>query len=582
MSDLPPLPPQPSAAAAPTAVAESLSDGEWHRLHPLTPLFRGGLFLVVVAGIVIANLRDRLIYLFLPWLDEDIAVDIDVEDMQGGDPIDFIIANDLYLVAGLALLGILIVLIALFYLSWRFHTFRITGDDVEVRSGVLFRTHRRAPLDRVQGVNLTRPMFARLVGMAKLEVVGAGLDSNVKLEYLSTANAEAVRADILRLASGRQLAERRADTGTPTGPRAPVRARASAVVGAGLNGLISGAEEPVAEPESVVHIPVGRLIASRLLSTSTLWLLAIVVAIIVGSIAGTPWVLFSLVPALIGFGAYWIRTITRSLRYSIAPTPSGVRVTFGLFTTITEILPPGRVHAVEVSQSILWRPFGWWEITVNRLSGRGLADGAADQFATVLPVGTRADVERVLRLLLPDLPETEWPLVFKHGILGPRSDDPYTNTPRRARLLRILSWKRNGFLLLPDALLLRRGAVWRTLAVFPLARLQSIGLEQGPLDRALSVAGIRAHTIAGRVDGRLGILDRDAALALFDGVAAATVAAANRDRSHRWAGDDPEGEPERADVPDEAEAVTPGPRQGGAVHAEAGSIRSPQDGEERP
>lgn len=543
MSDLPPLPaqpPQPPAAAAPTAVAESLSDGEWHRLHPLTPLFRGGLFLVVVAGIVIANLRDRLIYLFLPWLDEDIAVDIDVEDMQGGDPIDFIIANDLYLVAGLALLGILIVLIALFYLSWRFHTFRITGDDVEVRSGVLFRTHRRAPLDRVQGVNLTRPMFARLVGMAKLEVVGAGLDANVKLEYLSTANAEAVRADILRLASGRQLAERRADAaaGAPAGRRAS----AAAVVGAGLNGLISGAEEPVAEPASVVHIPVGRLIASRLLSTSTLWLLAIVVAIIVGSIAGTPWVLFSLVPALIGFGAYWIRTIIRSLRYSIAPTPSGVRVTFGLFTTITEILPPGRVHAVEVSQSILWRPFGWWEVTVNRLSGRGLADGAADQFATVLPVGTRDDVERVLRLLLPDLPESEWPLVFEHGILGPRPDDPYTNTPRRARLLRLLSWKRNGFLLLPDALLLRRGAVWRTLAVFPLARLQSIGLEQGPLDRALSVAGIRAHTIAGRVDGRLGILDRDAALAVFDDVAAATVSAATRDRSHRWAGDG-EGRP---------------------------------------
>src|SRR5690606_41600386 len=45
-----------------------------------------------------------------------------------------------------------------------------------VRSGVLFRTHRRAPLDRVQGVNLTRPMIARLFGLAKLEVVGAGLD----------------------------------------------------------------------------------------------------------------------------------------------------------------------------------------------------------------------------------------------------------------------------------------------------------------------------------------------------------------------------------------------------------------------
>jgi putative membrane protein len=536
---------QPGEPGTPPArssrpAAPDLSDGEWHRLHPLTPLLRGGLFLIVVIGIVIANLRDRLVFLFLPWLDEDIDIDVEVQEWRGGDPIDFIIANNLYLVAGLALLGILLVLIGLFYLSWRFHTFRITGDDVEVRSGVLFRTHRRAPLDRVPGVNLTRPMLARLVGMAKLEVVGAGLDSNVKLEHLSTSNAEAVRADILRLASGRRLAGARADAGTAgvqDGAVSTRRSAAASVVSAGINGLIAGAEEPVNEPESVVHIPVGRLIASRLLSTSTLWLIAIIIAIIVGSIAGTPWVLFSLVPALIGFGAYWVRTITRSLRYSIAPTPSGVRITFGLFTTITEILPPGRVHAVEVAQSILWRPAGWWEITVNRLSGRGLADGANDQFATALPVGTRDDVERVLRLLMPDLPESEWPLVFAHGLLGPTPDDPYTNTPRRARILRLLSWKRNGFLLLPDALLMRRGAIWRSLAIFPLARLQSIGIEQGPVDRSLSVASIRAHTIAGRVNGRLAILDRDAALGAFEGVEAAAIAAAARDHSHRWAGE---------------------------------------------
>lgn len=535
MNEFPQDPPvQASSPAAPLVAARAapqLSDGEWHRLHPLTPLFRGGLFLVVIAGLVIANLRDRLVFVFLPWIDDDIDVNVDVEEFRTGDPIDFIIANNLYLVAGLVLLGILLVLIGLFYLSWRFHTFRITGEDVEVRSGVLFRTHRRAPLDRVQGVNLTRPMFARLVGMAKLEVVGAGLDSNVKLEYLSTANAEAVRADILRLASGRGLAEAQA-----AGAAAPGRSRRSAasVVSAGINGLISGAEEPVTEPESVVHIPVGRLIASRLLSTSTLWLIAIVVAIIVGSIAGTPWVLFTLIPALIGFAAYWVRTITRALRYSIAPTPGGIRITFGLFTTITEILPPGRVHAVEVDQSILWRPFGWWGITVNRLSGRGLADGANDQFTTVLPVGTRTDVERVLRLLMPDLPESEWPLVFEHGLLGPKPEDPYMTTPRRARLFRPLSWKRNGFLLLPGALLMRRGAIWRSLAIFPLARLQSIGIEQGPIDRALSVASIRAHTIQGRVGGRLGILDRDAALGVFEDTEAAAVVAASIDHSHRW------------------------------------------------
>ena len=64
-------------------------------MHPLTPLFRGGLFLVVIAGIVIANLRDRLVVLFLPWLDEDIDVEIQGEEFRSGDPVDCVLANNL-------------------------------------------------------------------------------------------------------------------------------------------------------------------------------------------------------------------------------------------------------------------------------------------------------------------------------------------------------------------------------------------------------------------------------------------------------------------------------------------------------
>ncbi|MFG6493648.1 PH domain-containing protein [Microbacterium sp. P03] len=533
MTSIPPgLPEVPAAPVNParSTTRSPLSDGEWHRLHPLTPLLRGGLFLVVVIGIVIANLRERLIDWFLPAL---------VPDLPDGelppDPLDYVLEHNLILIGLLAVLGIAAIVVGIFWLSWRFHTFRITGHEVEVRSGVLFRTHRRAPLDRVQGVNLTRPMIARLLGTAKLEVVGAGLDANVSLEYLSTQSAEAVRADILRLASGMRLA---AETPALPGESSAARARRVAgTVSDGITGIIVGAEEPVAEPESVVHIPVLRLVASHLLSGSTVSLLVLLVAIVVGSTMGSPWVLFAFIPALLGFGAYWVRGITRALRYSIAPTPSGVRITFGLFTTITEILPPGRVHAVEVTQSILWRPAGWWSVTVNRLSGRSVESGQ-DQFTTVLPVGTRADVERVLRLLLTDLPESEWPLVFEHGILGPQQDDPYTNTPRRARILRPLSWRRNGFLLARDAMFLRRGLIWRALAIFPLARMQSVALEQGPLDRALRVASARIHTITGRVHGGLGAIDRDTAVDLFADTSQRAISAAATDRSHRWAGSD--------------------------------------------
>ena len=93
---------------------------------------------------------------------------------------------------------------------------------------------------------------------------------------------------------------------------------------------------------------------------STVFLVLALIAVVVGVSQGVTWLLFGFVPALIGFGAYWVRSILRSLRYSIAPTPDGVRITFGLLTTVTEIVPPGRIHAVEITQPILWRPAGWW------------------------------------------------------------------------------------------------------------------------------------------------------------------------------------------------------------------------------
>ena len=512
--------------ARPRAVVRSpLSDGEWHRLHPLTPLLRGGLFLLVIIGVVVANLRERLIEFFLP----------SVTDLPPGvippDPVDFILANNLILIAGGGALAVLVVLLVIFRLSWRFHTFRISEDDVEVRSGVLFRTHRRAPLDRVQGVNLTRPLVARILGLAKLEVVGAGLDSNVKLEYLSAPAAETVRGDILRLASGRRLAER--GVAAPSGS---VVQKATDAVAAGIQGIVDGEDFSDAEPESIVRIPFGRLVASHVLSGSTLMLLALIVAIAIAASLSTLWVLFTIVPAFLAFGAYYVRSIARGLRYSIAPSPDGVRLTLGLFTTISEVLPPGRVHAIDVHQPLLWRPFGWWSISVNRLSGRGSTDSNADPFAAVLPVGTREDVERVLRILAPALPSDEWTFVFRDGILGPVDEDPYVTTPPRARFLRPFSWRRNGAVLSADALFLRRGWIHRSLAIVPLARLQSVGLRQGPIARATRTATLSAHVIAGTGRTTVGALDRDAAVSLFEDTARLTIAAAAGDRSHRWAG----------------------------------------------
>jgi len=545
----PPLAPSAQAPVGGEA-SETLANGEWHRMHPLTPLFKGGLALIIIAGIVIANMRDRLIAWAVALFTPEEA---HYGDYGGADPVDWVLSNNLILVALLGVLGLVVVLVLIFWFVWRFQQFRITGDHVEVRKGIIFRSHRRAPLDRVQGVNLTRPFPARIIGLAKLEVVGAGNDANVELEYLATPRAEAVRADILRLASGARAARDAArNPGAAAAASASARAQLVGSMNAGVNDLISGVDLADVVPESVVKIPTGRLVGSQLIS-GLLWFVffGAIFAVAMGSaligmladgVTDGGIVILGMglgmgVPMVIAVvGITWAQ-ISKSLRYSIAPTPDGVRITYGLLTTVTETLPPGRIFAVEVSQSLLWRPFGWWTIKINRMSGKSAAQqssGSGQQFNVVLPVGKRADVERVLALVLPDVPAESIPFLWEQGIVGPADGDTYRTMARRARWRRPFSWKRHGYLVADFGLLLRRGNVWRKLAVFPLARLQGVSLSQGPIDRAQRVSGAQVHTVPGPITGYLSGFERADALALIDEVSLAAAEAASRDTTHRW------------------------------------------------
>jgi putative membrane protein len=107
------------------------------------------------------------------------------------------------------------------------------------------------------------------------------------------------------------------------------------------------------------------------------------------------WV-FGLVPAGIGIGGFYLSRFTRSLRYSIAATDDGIRVGFGLLSTSNETLPPGRIHAVQIRQQLLWRPAGWWQIVINRAANSSTSGAAGQANTVILPVGNLADVHKVL------------------------------------------------------------------------------------------------------------------------------------------------------------------------------------------
>jgi putative membrane protein len=556
-----------SAPAVPVA-GQGLADGEWHRLHPASPLLRGGLVLLGVLGFIIANLRERVIDVFLlivaPGGDEGFAGPPDGDDWAG-DPIDVIVTNGLVGWALIAVAVLLVVLIVGFWLSWRMHTFRVTQEAVEVRSGILFRSHRSARLDRVQGVNVSRPVFARLFGTAKLDVSVAGQSGNVQLAYLGSAAADRLRGDVLRLASGARAqhappAPASADHDHPAVPgakdgtdaaaaapgtavapgvagapgRIPPTARAGALVGQRVGEFLAPELDPgMAPPESVVHLPAGRVVASTLLGGATVWFAIIAIVIAVGLSTGAFWVLFTFVPAAIGLVSYVWSRITKSLRYSIAGTPDGVRIGHGLLSTANQTIPPGRVHAVEATQWLLWRAFGWWSVRIN-LAGQSIASNNEQvQRTLVLPVGTVADVHRVLGLLLPDAAADIDPLVDA-GLTGRGGDAGFTQPPRRAAWLRPFSWRRTGWVSAAGIVLVRRGSLLRRLVLVPLARMQSVAIEVGPVRRALGLASLRVHTVAGPVSAVVPVAGRVEADAAFERVAHEAVVRAADDHSERW------------------------------------------------
>jgi putative membrane protein len=570
--------PTDPAGSSPSEVA-ALTDGEWHRLHPATPVLKGGIALVVALGIIINNARDWVLELFLPGGRRG--------GPDEGDAFGYVWQNGWF---GFALLGLVVViaaLVGLFWLSWRMNTFRVTEEIVEIRSGVVFRTNRRARLDRIQGINIQRPLLARIFGAARLEVNQAGDDANVVLAYLRGAAADDLRREILRRASGAQRPEPSAPTagaspaavagpgGAASGPDGPrVRSGLGHVVEQRAHEFLAPELDPrEVDPESVVRIETGRLIGSVLLSGYTLFIIGAAVAVAVSiAVTGEYFLLFAMLPALLGSAGFYVNRVSKSLRFSIASTRDGIRIGYGLFSTTNETLPPGRIHSVKVSQPLLWRPFGWWEVSINRAS-RSTANGADGQSNTsILPVGDIGDVRRVLELVLPELvgvaaadADAEEALVastepvasdpagvarefretagehaartvsiVEQSLTSTGTDGGFTVSPRRAAVLRWFSWRRNGFRSAPGAVLLRTGAVWRRLVIVPLPRMQSVALRQGPLLRRLRLAEVSVHTVQGPITAEIGALDERDALGFFHAASRDAVGAARADRTHRW------------------------------------------------
>src|SRR6478735_7905200 len=174
--------------------------GEWQRLHPLSPLLRGGVVLLAILGYAASQMFDTFLN-SLGFGDVFVGTDGSPIDNPGGgdDPFEQAVHHPFIALAGLVLF--LAVIAAVNWVSWRYSRFRVGGGQVELRQGVLFRQHRQVRLERVQAVELSRPLLARALGLARVVVQSAGgSDSTLTLSFLGLDRAESLREHLLELA----------------------------------------------------------------------------------------------------------------------------------------------------------------------------------------------------------------------------------------------------------------------------------------------------------------------------------------------------------------------------------------------
>jgi putative membrane protein len=501
----------PDAGGAGGAPVDAdLAGADWRRMHPVTPALRGWKTLVVVLAVGWYQLGDQ------------------VRDARG------LAEHGHWLIVVAAVAAIVLVASAYATLAWRVTRFTVTDEAVHLNTGVLFRQHRQARLDRLQAVDVVQPLLARLVGLAELKLdVAGGSGSNVTLSYLREAEALALRAELLALAAGLRRPAAASDApvapapgaptpGAPT-PGAPPPGAPAPVPAAPAPApaLPSRAADPRRTPfeeapeRQVYEVPMPRLVKASIRSGGAVAIVVLVVtAATLAVLSRDVGTAFVLVPALFGgVGALWSR-VNQGASFRAAISPDGIRLRHGLTEARTQTVPPGRVQAIRLSQGLWWRGPDWWRVEMN-VAGYGQS-GDVQRETVLHPVATRAEAMTALWLVLPDLGVGDPASVVDAALSGRDDDGGFTPAPRRARWVDPVGWRRHGVLVTDRALITRSGRLRRQVDVVPHERTQSLGLQQGPLQRRLRLATFRVHSTPGPVSPGVWHLDEQVASALLD------------------------------------------------------------------
>lgn len=396
--------------------------GEGQRTHPLTAVIQGALWSVAAT----AGLLNGVV--------------------QGDYGLGFL--SGLAAVAGGLVFGL-----AVGFIRWQFTRFVIDGSELRIDSGVIFRTSRRIPYERLQSVDIVEPFVARLVGLAELNLeMAGGSSSRTTLRFLSLAQARELRRILLSRAHGH---------------------------GEG----IADAEAP---RTVIAKVSPDQIIIGTVLSLD--FILAVggaATLIVVGLVVTSFWAIIGgVIPTVVWAGQIIANRVIAQWDFTLTRGPGGLRITRGLLSRSSQTIPFERVQAIAVVEPFIWRRFGWQRLDVD-VAGYGKSDdesGVSD--TTLLPIAK----PELARLVCEELLANS----------DPDSVEPVRVSPR-SWLFAPIGWRYRWVGANQDTFVSREGWIARRTSLVPHHKTQSVAVEQGPIQRWRRVASVEVHTPPGPV-----------------------------------------------------------------------------------
>lgn len=473
-------------------MVEPLAAGEGERTHPL------GLIIAFISG--------------LPQLIFPVAALLfGTARSTKGTP------YTLYIIA--IVLGISLLLRWIAWMRFRFH---LDDDDIRIEQGLINRTVRSIPYDRIQDVSIEQKLLAQMfnVGEVKFET-GGGEGEDAKLSFVRMERAQELRATIrARKADGVRAAET-SETDFLQAVQPIFAMDSNRLFTLGLYSfslvifaLLGGAAQQFDfllpfdfwDFKHWAGIAEKRGVSIDGISNST-------------RIFGAMFVLLSLI--ILGFASGIIRTILKEYGFRLDRTERGFRRRRGLLTKTDVVMPVNRVQAAVIITGPIRKRRGWHALKFVSLAqdSKEESDFIAAPLAKlpeIWPIAAQTAINPPDENLQFRTTRFAW---WATELIGPLAcivvaivsviifaDVPFATAgwllfvPVLFLVLAWVQWRRYSDLFDRQQLYVRKGWWRQTLTIAPQVKIQSAEISQGLIARMFGLStlhfGIAGGTLS--------------------------------------------------------------------------------------